>query len=193
MKKGFTLVELLIVIGLLSVIALIVIAAINPIEQANRARDTKFRADGSQLVSAIERYFAVNDKFPWVTGSMTNDAAKNFVTAADTTVGICGTTCSVDGALITTDELKTEFRNRDFVKSAGTDVTKQIRVGKAIGSSASIYACYVPQSKSIRTKGCADNQVYILNGSTRTQQTCTAADVANPGWSAANPWSVCVP
>src|SRR3990167_1853702 len=107
--------------------------------------------------------------------------------------GICGTTCSVDGALITTDELKTEFRNRDFVKSAGTDVTKQIRVGKAIGSSASIYACYVPQSKSIRTKGCADNQVYILNGSTRTQQTCTAADVANPGWSAANPWSVCVP
>ena len=34
---GFTLVELLIVIALLGVIALIVIAAINPIEQRNRA------------------------------------------------------------------------------------------------------------------------------------------------------------
>ena len=44
-KSGFTLVELLIVIGLLGAIALIVISAINPIEQSNRARDTKYKAD----------------------------------------------------------------------------------------------------------------------------------------------------
>jgi prepilin-type N-terminal cleavage/methylation domain-containing protein len=60
---GFTLVELLIVIAILAIIALIVIAAINPIEQANRARDTGMKADGSQLVSAIDRYFTARFEF----------------------------------------------------------------------------------------------------------------------------------
>ena len=62
---GFTLVELLIVIGLLGAIALIVIAAINPIEQANRARDTRFKSDAAQMISAIDRYFAANSEFPY--------------------------------------------------------------------------------------------------------------------------------
>lgn len=57
----------MIVIGLLGAIALIVIAAINPIEQANRARDTRFKSDAGQLISAIDRYFAANSEFPWMT------------------------------------------------------------------------------------------------------------------------------
>jgi len=60
--------ELLIVIALLGVIATIVIAAINPIEQANRASDAGMKADASQLVSAIQRYYATHSTFPWNDG-----------------------------------------------------------------------------------------------------------------------------
>src|SRR3990167_6661920 len=109
-QSGFTLVELLIVIGLLGAIALIVIAAINPIEQANRARDARFKADASQLLSAIERYYASHSKFPWEDcggGSCPTSADEfTFVTAADTSVGLCGATCATGGTLVTNDELK---------------------------------------------------------------------------------------
>lgn len=194
LKKGFTLVELLIVIGLLGAIALIVIAAINPIEQANRARDTRLKGDGSQLVSAVERYFAAKSDFPWVVeGTATNnDEAFGFANASAASVGICGdASCGTDGELITSLELKTEFRNRDFIKNA-TDDFQSLFVGKAIGSSSSVYACFVPTSKSNRDKACADDQVYTLDttNGTRAAQACDATST----WpTSGTPWVVCVP
>src|SRR3990172_5918549 len=152
MKKisGFTLVELLIVIALLAAIALIVIAAINPIEQANRARDTQFNSDSGQLVSAIERRFASQNQFPWtkvVPATYPNaDTAFPFTSASAQVVGVCGATCTVDGVLIADQELKTEFRNRTFIKATAAQVNDQVLVGKAQGSGASVYACYVPLS-----------------------------------------------
>jgi len=91
LARGFTLVELLIVIGLLGAIALIVIAAINPIEQANRARDARFRADSSQLLSAVERYYATHSSFPWEDcAGCTLDSQDElpFTTAKNTVVGL---------------------------------------------------------------------------------------------------------
>ena len=144
-------------------IAVIVIAAINPIEQANRARDTKFSADSGQIVSALERYDAVHSEFPWVTsGSFaSNEDSFGFISAASSDVGLCGDAkCSTDGALITSGELKAEFRNRDFVKSTAAD--KTIMVGKLSGSTQSIYACYIPLSISSRQKDlCRRKSVYF--------------------------------
>ncbi len=189
----------MIVIGLLGAIALIVISAINPIEQSNRARDTKFKSDSSQLVSAIERYFTQKSEFPWQTNTPATytsaDTAFPYTSATSLDIGICGTSaaaCSTDGILITNDELKTEFRNRDFVKGNPSAVDKKISVGKAIGSSSSIYACYVPLSKSVRQKSCADGKVYTLSGSTRSAVSCTAAStwVVSP---AGSEWVVCLP
>lgn len=193
--KGFTLVELLIVIGLLGAIALIVIAAINPIEQANRARDTRFKADGGQLVSANDRYFATKSEFPWMTvnNAYATDDAFAFVSASDEEVGICGATCSVDGVLISNDELKTEFRSRDFIQNA-TSVEEQIMVGKADGSSASVYACYVPLSRSARERACADGKVYTLSGGDRTAVAAGDASCAadSASWTG-SPYYVCIP
>lgn len=193
---GFTLVELLIVIGLLGAIALIVIAAINPIEQANRARDTRFKADGGQLVSAMDRYFAIKSEFPWMTvnpSGYTTDDEFAFITASNEEVGICGATCSVDGVLITNDELKTEFRSRDFIQNS-VALDKQIMIGKATGSSASVYACYIPLSRSTREKSCADGKVFTLSGGDRTQVTAGDASCAadSASWTT-SPYYVCIP
>lgn len=194
---GFTLVELLIVIGLLGAIALIVIAAINPIEQANRARDTRFKSDGAQLISAIDRYFASRQSFPWVPVIVTNnDSPFGFVSATNYGVGICDNPevegCEADGFLLDTDELKSEFRNRDFVDT--TVEADMLYIGKASETSSSVYACFVPASKATRQKACDEEKVYTLNADgTRTDvppETCGPA--VGTDWTT-NLWSVCVP
>lgn len=196
-RKGFTLVELLIVIGLLGAIALIVISAINPIEQANRARDTRFKADGGQLISALDRYFVGHNEFPWttITPTTTTEMSYGFVSARDLNIGICGdANCTTDGSLLTSNELKTEFKNRDFIKNTASGTTdKKLFIGKATLSSSSVYACFVPLSKSVRDKACTDAKVYLVTASgTRTSQACTPSST----WIAAGDaaaWMVCIP
>ena len=192
---GFTLVELLIVIGLLGAIALIVIAAINPIEQANRARDTRFKADGGQLISAVDRYFAARSEFPWVTTDVVanNDAAYGFVSAGDSGIGICGADCSVDGVLITNDELKPEFRNRDFIDNhSGTDDSRKLFIGKETGTSESVYACFIPLSKATRQDAIADAKVYAISTTNGTRTATTSCDADTANWVTSGCY-VCIP
>ncbi len=152
------------------------------------------------MVSAIERYYTQKSEFPWTTQTPATytsaDTAFPYITANDLNVGICGTSaaaCSTDGWLISNDELKTEFRNRDFVKGNPTGL-KQILVGKAIGSSSSIYACFTPLSKSVRDKACTDGKVYTISGSTRTQIAAGSANCLSSSatWVSA-PQYVCLP
>lgn len=183
-KKGFTLVELLIVIALLGVLATAVLAAINPLEQANRSRDSRMKSDASQLLAAIDRYYVAIGHFPWYEQGVTTDEdAMNFTDAKDTTIGICNAAAGQNGCpndpglLITNNELKTEFTKRDFVRStsAWNDL---LYVGKGDGTTglaASVYACYVPKSKSeqkkaTRTISLADSDITdnVADCATRT-------------------------
>lgn len=194
----------MIVIGLLGAIALIVIAAINPIEQANRARDTRFKADGGQLISAIDRYFAANSEFPWMNGTTlgTGDSY-GFVSAHTEGVGICASTCTGDssnGLLISTSEIKTEFKNRDFVKkpASGTFTADEaLLLGKDEGSSSSIYACFIPKANSTKKTSAENESVYTLDTSNGTRTSTTSCDGANGDGTGVN-WLtnlcyVCIP
>jgi len=192
---GFTLVELLIVIGLLGAIALIVIAAINPIEQSNRARDTRFKADSAQLISAIDRYFAARLEFPWVTeGSISdNDSSFGFVSAGNIGVGICGVDCTADGFLLSNDELKSEFRNRDFIDNdGGADNSKKLFIGKEQGTSESVYSCFIPAAKASRQTAIADGEVYTISAVDGSRSAVDTCDLPDANWVVSGCY-VCVP
>ena len=166
-SRGFTLIELLVVITLIGVLAVSVLSALNPIEQINKARDAGKRADSSQLLTAIDRYFASNEKFPW--NNFTDHATSVDVEFSGTGemigAGVCGDAgevadaeatnsdtggCVEGGYLVTTQELKQQFGKRPYFKSTVLDADK-LYLFKAINEP-SMSVCFVPASKATRDK-----------------------------------------
>lgn len=155
---GFTMIELLIVISILGILAVAVLAAINPIEQINRGRDTGSRSDAEQALSAIDRFYAFNGYYPWQTGA--GDTAATVGLRALPWVSFSGNAivdnngCKISGKLSTpptgagalcvgADELKTTFITRVM---ATTYNPLFIYNGGLQGDST--YVCFMPQSKA---------------------------------------------
>jgi prepilin-type N-terminal cleavage/methylation domain-containing protein len=63
-KKAFTLVEILVVIGIITVLSALVITALNPAQLRKSARDTNRKKDISIISSALEQYYADNNSYP---------------------------------------------------------------------------------------------------------------------------------
>lgn len=73
--RGFTLVELLIVITLIGILAAVTIVFIDPSEQQSIARDAARRAMVSQLSTAVNLYYSKNQSLPlpeknWITNEL---------------------------------------------------------------------------------------------------------------------------
>ncbi len=60
-RKGFTLIEILIVIGIIAILSSIVIIAVNPARQFAQARDTKRQSDVNAILNAVYQYAVGNN------------------------------------------------------------------------------------------------------------------------------------
>ena len=63
-RSGFTLLELLIVIGLLGVLTTILVAVVNPVSQFAKARDAQRKTDLDNIQKALELYYNDNGEYP---------------------------------------------------------------------------------------------------------------------------------
>ena len=61
MRKGFTLIEILIVVGIMAILAAIVIIAINPGRQFAQARNTQRRSDVVAILDAVHQRMVDNE------------------------------------------------------------------------------------------------------------------------------------
>jgi prepilin-type N-terminal cleavage/methylation domain-containing protein len=64
LKLGFTLIEILIVIAILTILFTIALIAINPARQGSQARNTKRRNDVTAILDAVQQYMVDNHGTP---------------------------------------------------------------------------------------------------------------------------------
>jgi type IV pilus assembly protein PilA len=93
-RPAFTLIELLLVIGIIAILAAVVIVAINPSKQLADARNAQRRSDVSTILNAVYQY-AIDNNGNLPTGIPTGSAAAR---------EICRTVKKADG---TTDACET--------------------------------------------------------------------------------------
>ena len=82
-KKGFTLIEMLVVMGILVVLVSIVLVAINPKKNFDEANNTKRRSDLLTLSNAITQYSIDNN------GDLVSGISDEFQTISSDNLDIC--------------------------------------------------------------------------------------------------------
>lgn len=148
--KGFTLIELLIVIALLGALAIGLLAAIDPIEQIRRGRDTTLRDVASQFYNAEQRYY-------------TNRGVYTTTVNGTGTTAITLTAVNTGGditALLNAGELKSQFASQ--VTSGSPARGGLIYVSGDAATPTAITVCFRPESKSFTTD--TVNNVYTSAG-----------------------------
>ncbi len=141
MSKGFTLVELIIGITILALLSVGLLAALDPIEQVNRGRDSSLNEIAATVSNAMERFRAQNNALPGAASFAAENASYRLDTAAAAN--------TVLTALVNSGELKT-----NFVTAAGANLASILVVrGPNIGGQwGNTFVCFKPQSKNFKSK-----------------------------------------
>lgn len=159
-QLAFTMIELLIVIAILGILAVAVLSAINPIEQINRGRDTGSRSDAEQLLSAIERFYAMTGYYPWNTavGQSPNlewiEVNSGWVvdTSPFSQCPVLNRLSEVTSGLTTNcnDEPGTQELKLSFVTKMDDDRNNRLNVYHNDSTYTSTYVCFAPQSNAMQ-------------------------------------------
>ncbi len=130
MKKGFTLLEILLVVAALGILAGIVIIAINPGKQMADTRNAQRSVDVNTIINAIYQYAIDHGKLPDNITALTADTAKEICK----TGGTCGTTY-VD---LSTDLVPTYISSIPFDPTGSTTNGAGYEVTKTSGTTARV-------------------------------------------------------
>jgi prepilin-type N-terminal cleavage/methylation domain-containing protein len=89
-QSGFTLVELLVVIGIIGILMAVTIVAINPIQQFQNARNATRQSDVTSILDAIYQYEAQNTgSLPGTLGTITVSTPYALASSGGNFIDLC--------------------------------------------------------------------------------------------------------
>lgn len=156
---GFSVVELVIAIGLLGLLVVSVILAVNPLERAKIEADSRLKDRAENLLGAIDQFYVAEGRLPWADdlGSSSPLPGIPWTSVFSPEVGICGDKdCTTGGELITTNKLSpasiSEFKGGVSIDKiyAKLKAASPLFIAKGKEPKDPIYACFIPQSETIR-------------------------------------------
>lgn len=184
-QSGFTMIELLVVIAVIGVLAVAVLSSINPIEQINKGRDTRTRSDAAQLINAVDRFFAIQENYPWNFVDLVSQGGdfvepEGEVEAPDPAEGEYNQWPQPGAAhwdwawrLVATEEVKEGYVNR-------LRNDDSLFITKGTGSGATMYVCFEPASNAFKfeaRRNCVEIEslqgLTVLDGETE-REVCEA-------------------
>jgi Tfp pilus assembly protein PilE len=106
-KNGFTLVELLIIIGILGILVIALVLIVDPFEQVKRSQDAIVKNAAVEITSANIRYYTTHGRMPWIaSATCLNEIGQ---------VNTLNNTPTCVNELINDGELKAGFLNAEGV------------------------------------------------------------------------------
>jgi prepilin-type N-terminal cleavage/methylation domain-containing protein len=190
-RRGFTLIELLVVVAILGILAVALLATIDPFEQIKRANDSNMEQVATEVVEANVRYYSTHNALPWwsvssggkncYSGSNVNQGGPiqnsnnlnlppnqpvNPVGTSITEVTLSNLTgCMQD--LINEGELKQGFLNSNYLGSLYLT-----NPDPYTGNATDTAACFQPTSKAGQQDS---NTKFQANGSLAASGSCISA------------------
>lgn len=108
--KGFTLIEILIVMGIIAILAAIVIVAINPAKQFAQARNTQRESDVNTILNAYGQRLADNKGlYPAAAGCVAPAAGTTYTIALGTGTFLAPATAMIDESCLTPTYIPTQL------------------------------------------------------------------------------------
>ena len=139
MKKGFTLIEVLVVIAIIGILAAAVLAILDPIEQIKKTRDNTTKNTAQELLQAFLRYNSAFGTLPWTD---TTPCANNI--DLTTAMSVSALQPCID-KIIKAGELK-----QSFLSQLGDTANKMYVFQTDASDQTALLVCFRPESKSVR-------------------------------------------
>lgn len=138
---GFTLVELLVVIGIIAALTTVVFVSINPAERFKDARDARRVTDADTILSAVTQYIVDSN------GSLPSGVGTTYSQIGTCTVGGGTTFCTMLGATAPCVNIGVALSNNKYLKTNpmdplnGNAVTTGYAISRDVNNIYTVYAC----------------------------------------------------
>ena len=148
--RGFSILELVVSIGLLAVVVLAIIVQIDPMERAKEQRDARLKNDAGMVQTGVNEFYREENRMPWADdfGSPDGAPALAWTRINKPEIGICADdACTKPGEAVVTGKISNSFVGGDLATTPGVD---SLFIGKGKAAGGRVYVCYQPTSRRDR-------------------------------------------